>query len=763
MPESLSVVGQRKPLAESFDKAIGKADYCSTLRLPGMLVGKVLRSPYAHAKVLKVDYSKAEALPGVAAIVSGQDVKPIMYTWNVMTYQLPGGEINDMVLFGDHVRQVGDAVAAVAAVDEPTARKALSLIEVEYEELPAVFTIDEAVAEGAPTLHEFAPGNTPVPGVPVFCYGDAAKAFEESDIIVDGWYTTSKQVQAGMENAVCIADYSHGRLTVWSQTQLPHMAKRMLAYVMDLPEGNVRLIQPYAGAGFGAGTDMHGEPICAALAMKAAAPVQLWYTRDEDFNNRVTREHIAKIYMKVGISKDGTPKGLEAHFWGDAGSYMCKTASGCGVSLASNITEYDWEAMDQKISATYTNHIGGGAMRGFGGPQSSFVRETLVDEAIAQLGLDPVEWRIQHHRKVGGLGWFPSTQITSVGVEECLRVGAERIGWKEKWNKPQSGVKRRGVGVACMAWLSGAQPMLMEHSNATLKFAADGSASLLVAPGRIGQGIEGALAQVAAEVLTIPYEKINVIAGDTDVTGFDIGTHASRGAYCIGKAVLAAATKAKEELLQRAAEKLEEPLAALELKDGVITSATHPDKSMKLEDVAMDLIYTFNKDCHQIVAHATVEPNEFAPPWQSGFAEVEVDTETGVVQILKYVTVHDIGRAINPTTVEGQLDGGTQQGIGFALYEDPIISPKDGRMLSDGFDSYKIMCSADMPEMESLFVELGDPTGPFGAKSVGESGTFLQAPAIANAIYDAVGIRLRDLPMTPERVLAALKAKEAGA
>jgi len=763
MLDPLSVVGQRKPLAESHQKTIGRADYCSTLRLPGMLVGKVLRSPHAHALVTKVDYSKAEALPGVKAVVSSQDVPRKLFTWNIMTYQLPGGEINDMYLFDSKVRQVGDPVAAVAAVDEPTARRALDLIEVEYEPLPAAFTIDEATKEGAPTLHDFAPDNTPVPGVPVFCYGDAAAAFAEAAVTAEGWYSTSKQVQCGMENACCIADYQHGRLTVWSQIQLPHMAKRMLAHVMDLPEGNVRLIQPYAGYGFGAGTDLHGEPVCCALAMKAGAPVQLWYTRDEDFNNRVTREHIAKVYMKVGLAADGAPKALEAHFIGDAGSYMCKTASGCGVSLASNITEYDWEAMDQKISATYTNHIGGGAMRGFGGPQSSFVRETIVDEAVAKLGIDPVEWRLKYHRRVGGLGWFPSTQITSVGVEECLRVGAERIGWKEKWNKPQTGTKRRGVGVACMAWLSGAQPMLMEHSNATLKFNADGSATLVVSPGRNGQGIEGALAQVAAEVLTIPYEKINVLAGDTDVTGFDIGTHASRGAYCIGKAVLSAATKAKEEFLQRAAEKMEEPLAALELRDGQIVSTANPDKSMSIEETALDLIYTFNKDCHQIVAHATVEPNDFAPPWQAGFAEVEVDTETGVVEILKWITVHDIGRAINPMTVEGQLEGSTAQGLGFALWEDPIISETNGYMVTDGFDKYKIPSSADMPENEALLVELGDPTGPFGAKSVGESGMFLQAPAVANAIYDAVGIRLRDLPMTPERVLAAIQTKDAEA
>jgi len=750
------------PLPEAYEKATGRATYCSTMRLPGMLVGKVLRSPHPHARVAKVDYSKAESLPGVAAVVSGQDVKSKVYTKNVMTYQLPGGEIQDMTLFGDRVRYKGDEVAAVAAVDEPTARRALSLIEVEYEVLPAVFTVDDAIAEDAPVIHDFAPDNTPVSAVPTFCYGDAAKAFEESAVVAGGWYTTSKQIQAGMESAACVADYQHGKLTVWSQSQLPHMAKRMLAHVLDLPEADVRVIQPYAGAGFGAGCDLNAEPIAAVLAMKAGAPVQVWYSRDEDFNNRLTREHVAKVHMRVGLAADGTPKALEAHYWGDAGSYMCKTASGCGVALASNITPYEWEAMDQKLSATYTNHVGGGAMRGFGGMQSSFVRETIVDEAIAQLGMDPIEWRMKHHRNVGGLGWFPSARITSCALEECLTIGAERIGWKEKWNKPQSGTKRRGVGVACMAWLSGAQPMLLEHSNATLKFNADGSATLLVSPGRVGQGVEGALAQIAAEVLTIPYERINVIAGDTDITGFDIGTHASRGVYCIGKAVLAAATEAKEQFLQRAAEKLGLSNDTLVLEDGVISSTADQNCFVTLEEIALGLIYGFEHDCNQIVAHATVEPEDFAPPWQAGFAEVEVDIETGVVEVVKWITVHDIGRAINPSTVEGQLEGATCQGMGFALFEDPVISLSDGYMLTDGFDKYKIMSSVDLPDHEAILVEMGDPSGPFGAKSVGEAGLFLQAPAIANAIYDAVGIRLRDLPMTPERVLAAIQAKEAG-
>ncbi len=757
MAERLRVVGQRLPLAEAYEKVSGRAEYCSTMQLPGMLVGKVLRSPHPHARVLSIDASKARALPGVQAVVTRDDVPRKMFTWNVMTYQLPGGEINDMLLFDDKMRYKGDTVAAVAAVDEPTANAALALIDVEYEILPAVFTVDQATASAAPTIHDFAPDNVPVPFTPVFCYGDAQQGFADSYAVVEGDYTTTKQVQAGMEIACSVADFSKGRLTVWSQIQLPHMAKRMLAHVLDLPESRVRLVQPHAGCGFGAGTDMHNEPVCAALAMEAGAPVKLWYTRSEDFNNRVTREHVSRISMKIGVAKDGTPKALQARYVGDAGAYMCKTASGCGVSLASNITEYEFESMHQEITAVYTNHIGGGAMRGFGGPQSSFVRETLVDEVCEQIGMDPLEFRLKYHRRPGGLGWFPSTQISSCGVEECLRIGAERIGWYDKRGKKLTeGTRVHGVGTAIMAWLSGAQPMLMEHSNATLKFNADGGATLIVSPGMMGQGILGTLAQMAAETLGLEYGDINVLAGDTDITGFDIGTHASRGVYCIGKAVVAVSEKARDQFLARGAEKLDVAMENLEMKDRQVRSKLDPEKTIAVADLALDMIYSLNRDCVQVVAHATVEPTDFAPPWQAGFAEVAVDIETGVVDVVKWVTVHDIGLAINPMVVEGQLEGATAQGLGFALWEDPVVSDIDGTMLADSFERYRLPAIIDMPEHEAMIVELGDPTGPFGAKSVGESGMFLQAPAIANAIYDAVGVRLRDLPLTPERVFNAL-------
>ncbi|MGD8386193.1 MAG: molybdopterin-dependent oxidoreductase [Desulfobacteraceae bacterium] len=760
MQAELNVVGRRLPLKESFEKVTGKAEYCTTVSLPGMLVGKVLRSPHAHARVLKVDTEKAEAIPGVQAVVTSKDVPRKIFSTNVMTYQLLEGEILDMIFFGEVVRYIGEPVAAVAAVNEEAARAALAAIDVKYEVLPGVYTMEDAAAEGAPQLHDNVAGNVPIPPTPVFCYGDAEKGFAESDVIVGSLYHTSKQIQAGLENACSVADYRNGRLTVWSQIQLPHMAKRMLAHMFDLSESQVRVIQPYAGCGFGAGTDLITEHIAAALSIKAGAPVKLKFYRNEDFTNRFTREHVAKIDMKLGLKKDGSPKALQARYTGDAGAYVCKVASGCGVALAANITEYEFENMHQEIEVIYSNHLPCGAMRGYGGMQSSFVRETLVDEACEKIGMDPIEFRKKYHRGVGGLGWFPSTAISSCGLDECLDAGAKWIGWKKKWGKMKGdGPVKRGVGVAAMGWLSGAQPMLLEHSNATLKFNEDGGCSLIVSPGNLGQGIIGSLSQIAAETLGIDYDDIRVVLGDTDVTGFDIGTHASRGCYCIGRAVQKAAGMAREKFLARAAEKLGVSADELNMKDKRIFVKADPSQGVSYRDIAMDLIYNFEKNCEQLVVHATVEPTEFAPPWQAGFAEVEVDTETGVVKLVRWVTVHDIGRAINPTVVEGQLEGGAAQGIGFALFEDPIIDPATGVMLTDGFDKYKLPTTLDMPEYEVVLVELGDPTGPFGAKSVGESGLFLQAPAVANAIYDAVGVRMREVPMTAEKVLAAIQAK----
>jgi len=459
MGEALSVVGKRVPVKENYDKVQGKAEYCGSIALPGMLVGKLLFSPYAHARVVKIDTTRAESLQGVKAVVSKKAAPRRLFTWNAMVYQIPdGGDPPDQYIFDDVVRYIGEPVAAVAAVNEEVARTALDLIEVEYEELPAVLTVEEAVKEDAPRVHDAVEKNTPFPAAPLFCYGDVEQGFAESDAIVEGVFSTSKQCQAGLENAGSVADYRNGRLTVWSQTQVPHMAKRMIAQALDIPESTVRVIQPFAGNGFGSGAELCTEPYACLLAMKAGAPVKVVLTRNEDFCLRFTREHLVRIEMKMGVKKDGTPMALSARYTGDAGAYIAMTVAGTAVAAASNITVYEFRNMYQEIETIYTNHLPSGAMRGFGGMQSTFVREVLVDEACEKIGMDPIAFRKKHHRGVGGLGWFPDTKITSCWLDECLDAWMSvltrvRIASDGKKNGRDGGRKRRACGGEASGWL----------------------------------------------------------------------------------------------------------------------------------------------------------------------------------------------------------------------------------------------------------------------------------------------------------------------
>jgi len=418
-------------------------------------------------------------------------------------------------------------------------------------------------------------------------------------------------------------------------------------------------------------------------------------------------------------------------------------------------------------------------MRGFGNPEETFVREQVMDVAAEALGMDPVEFRLQNLCQLGDPGVFgPEFPITSSGMADCLRIGAERIGWKTRRGAPGAGgragarapstgeaappdgpcPRRRGLGVSCMAHNSGAWPVHVEHSNAFIKFREDGSAVLTIWPASVGTNAFTSLAQIAAEVLGIPFETVSVVWGDTDTNLYEIGSHASRTVYILGQAVERAAVDARNNLLARAAKTLGVSADALDMRDGMVFAPGRPSVAMTVAEVAKRSIYDLH-DVDQIVGKASFSPSTSPPPYQALFAEVEVDIETGEVDVLKMVVVNDSGRAINPMTVEGQLEGGAAQGIGYALHEDPVLDATTGRMLTDDFDTYKIPGSLDMPELETILLEQPDPTGPFGAKGVGEPGCVNQAPAIANAIYDAVGVRIWSLPMTPEKVLAALKGR----
>jgi xanthine dehydrogenase molybdenum-binding subunit len=399
-------------------------------------------------------------------------------------------------------------------------------------------------------------------------------------------------------------------------------------------------------------------------------------------------------------------------------------------------------------------------MRGFGNPEETYIREQVMDEAAEKIGMDPVEFRLMNLCQTGDPGVFgPDFPLADVAMEECIKIGAAKISWKEKRGSQKVGVRRRGVGMSCMAHNSGAWPVHAEHSNALIKFNEDASVVLTVFPAPIGTGAPGTLAQVAAEVLGLSYDDVHVTWGDTDTTLFEIGSHASRTMYIIGNAVRKAALEARGKLFKRAADKLEIDADDLEIKDKWIYPKGSPKRGISAVEIVKEAMYT-RDDVEEITGSCSHRPEDSPPPYQAVFCEVEVDTETGVVEVLKMVCVNDSGRAVNPMVVEGQLEGGASQGLGYALWEEPVMDCKTGEVLTNDFDTYKIATTLDMPQLEIVSIERPDPTGPFGAKGVGEPGCVNQAASVANAVYDAIGIRIWELPITPEKIFKALKDRK---
>ena len=786
--QGLSVVGRRMPDKAGVQKVTGAAKFVSDISLPGMLIGKVLHSPHAHARILRIDASAASRLPGVEAVVSYLDSPRKQYTGQLLNLQSEGGiepwGVYDVRVLEDRVRYVGDAVAAVAAVDEQTAEAALELIQVDYEVLPAVFDELEARREGAPQLHggvlRRQPDGLPGPEcvernlavhVAHHAVGDAEQGLREAHYLIEGVGYTSKQRPAPLETLHCVADFDcSGGLTVWSVTQQPFILRALLAYLFEIPVGLIRVKNEFTGGAFGAGLSAYREPICVLLAKKAGKPVKLVYSRQEEFVDRPTRSCMGPFTFRMGVDADGVIGAMDRQIVTAAGAHVEAAALCALVAGGSANSLYRCPNFRAEADAIYTNKSPSGAMRGFGNPEETFVREQVVDVAAEKLGMDPVELRLKNLCQVGDPGMFgPDFPLQTMGMADCLRIGAEKIGWAAKRGGRQAGgrqaggtPRRRGVGVSCMAHSSGAWPVHIDHSNATIRFNEDGSIVLSAWPAAIGTNCCTSLAQVAAEVLGLRFEDVHVVWGDTATARFEVGSYASRTMYTLGKAVELAALDARGKLLHRAAKHLAaagRPVAdagQLEIRGGRIFVKDLAEASVTVSEVVRGSVYN-RFVVEEIVGEASWGPKTSPSPYQALFAEVEVDTETGGVSVLKMVMVNDSGRSINPMTVEGQLEGGAAQGLGYALFEDPVLDPVTGRLLTDDFDTYKIACALDMPELEIILLEQPDPTGPFGAKGAGEPGCVNQAPAIANAVYDAVGVRIWRLPITPERVLEALR------
>ncbi|AZR73632.1 hypothetical protein BBF96_09675 [Anoxybacter fermentans] len=754
-----STIGKREIKVDAKVKVTGEARYVDDLVVKDMLIGKVLRSPYGHARILKIDTSKAEALPGVKVVVTFKDTPKIPFN----TAGFPPSEgailLEDQYILADKARFVGDPIAAVAAVDEDTAREALELIEVEYEPLPVILDGLEAFENKDVLIHDERSKDNICGRIPMVI-GDLEKGFAEADYIFEDTYRTQKVYQCSMEPCgAALAEIDvNGRIRIYTSTQMPHLVRSITAKSLGMPIRDIQIIKPYVGGAFGSRLGVVNEPIVALLAKKAGRPVKLVYDRHESFFTE--SRHPAIMTLKTGVKKDGTFTARYMKAIVDTGAYATHGPSLTAVLGGWFIGMYKTPAIQFEGYTVYTNTPPCGAFRGYGNPQATFAVESQIDQIARELGLDPIEIRLKNHPCKGETWLWSQMPIESCGLEECMKRAAISIGWEEKRKKKkeETGTKRRGVGFGYMMHVSGARPMLHEISSAVVKINEDGSVNLIYSCSDVGTGSATALTQIAAETLGVRYEDVIITqTADTDTAPFDIGSHASRQIYSGGYAVKKAAEQAKSGVLKIAAEMMNCKPDELDTKDGYVYHKEDPKRRLTIAEVSKEA--HFGKHGHQIMGMASTEPPGNPPVYAVQFAEVEVDIETGKVDVLKVAAAHDAGTAIHPPSVEGQIEGALQQGIGYALTE-TMLYASDGRPLNANFSDYKLLTSMDMPEIDSIIVEASSKTGAYGCKSIGESGLVATAAAIANAIYDAVGVRIKELPITPEKLLAALKEKE---
>jgi len=775
----LLVVGKGVPRVDARVKATGEAKYAVDIVLPGMLHGKFLRSPYAHARILNIDTSKAEKLPGVKKVITAKD--------------LPEGNTGPFVfdkppLSRDEARYVGDEIAAVAAETAAIAKAALDLIEVEYEELPAVFDPEDAMKPDAPIIHENFSEYIKVRGEPKVekgirnvaatvhqGSGDVEKAFAEADYIFEDQFTTPYVAHTCMEPHACVASFdASGKVTVWSSTQSVTFFRFGLAEIFKMPMNKVRVIQAFTGGGFGAKVDpLPLDFCCVALSKMTGRPVKIAYTREEEFT--AARGRFPYILdMKTGVKKDGTITARKVRVICDCGAYadMGPGTVQWGGHLHGSlyrIKNYCYDAV-----SVYTNKAYGTAFRGYGNNQNHFAGESQMDMIAERLEMNPVELRLKNATQTGDVT-ASGAVILSCGLSECIKkVSTETAKWREEIKRKgvkDAGVKRKGIGLACFAHASSSRFLPncdADFSAAYIRLNEDGTVHLAVGSNDIGQGSSTVMVQIAAEELGVRPEDVEIISADTEAAPLSLGSWASRETVMGGNAVIGAAKDAKRQLFEVAAKALEANVEDLEARDRRIYVKGSPDKGMSIAEVVLASIYT--KGGQAIIGKAHFDADDEIPDRETGVGnmaqnypfgaqavEVEIDIETGKVEVLRVAAAHDLGRAINSILSEGQIEGGVIQAIGYALTEE-IVFDNQGKISNPNFGDYRILTALDtaMP-VKSFFVEPIDPKGPFGAKGLGECTMIPTPPAIANAIYDAIGVRIKELPITPEKILNALK------
>ena len=753
--QQFSVVGKRVQRVEGFDKVTGDSEYIADIYLPGMLVGKVFRSPYPHARIRHIDTSKAEKLPGVRAVVTAED-----------TIKRPWGAFfaDQYILSVGKTRYVGEEVAAVAAIDPDIAEEAIDLIEVDWEPLHGVFDAEEAMQDGAPLVHDDKPNNLAMHLD--LERGNVAQAFAASDVIVEDTFTSMPQWHCSIETIGSVAEYATiGKYTIYMNTQTLFNARYRIATALGVPETDVRIIQSAVGGGFGGKScDDNNALVAAVLAKKARKPVKLINTREEEFLAGCRPRVFMKINVKMGFKKDGRIRAKELKVVADNGAYSAKAPAITGVAAMRHDTCYKYSDVKIDAKLVYTNKVPTGAFRGFGNPSAEWAVEQAIDLGAHALGIDPMELARINAAEVGYVSPH-GNRVTSCELKQCLDMTERMIDWKAKRANKQPNT---GLGLACTVHVSGKRHFGdYDGSSATIKINEDGKALILSGEGECGQGVHTAMCQIAAEELGVPVEDVEISRADTDLTTFCLGAFASRLTYVSGNAVKNAATNVKQQLFEQAAEMLEANAADLMARDGKIFVKGAEGKSLTVSDVARARLFRHNGapivgsgsfDADSVLPDSTRFGNESgAYNYGAQAAQVHVDPETGQVKILQFVVASDCGTVIYPLGAEGQVEGGLAQGIGYALTEGLQID--EGRPINPNFSDYRIPAMRDMPPLQHAFADSYEPTGPFGAKGLGELNMDPTAAVINNAIFDAVGVRIRTLPITPEKILRALKEK----
>ncbi|MBI2881920.1 MAG: xanthine dehydrogenase family protein molybdopterin-binding subunit [Candidatus Tectomicrobia bacterium] len=775
--KELKWVGKNVTREDGAEKATGKGIFATDMSLPHMLHGRYSRSKTAHARILHIDASKALKVPGVKAVITSEDC-PKDGAGNLRAF---GPYIQDhIILAHKKVRYIGEAVAAVAATDEDAAEEAADLIRVDYEELPAVFDPVEAMSSGAPILHENleqyggVPGFKPIRFGNVACQikllkGDPDKAFQEADCVLEQKFRTVTHHQCYLEPHAALAQVdAKGRATVWTSTQTVSEVRRGLMETLGLPASQIRAIAPFIGGGFGGKLDICVEPHAVLLARKTDRPVKIVLTREEEFISGHPR-HPFLLEYKTGAKKDGRIIAREARFIVDSGAYATHGPGVMGAAITHGRGPYAIPNVRIEASLVYTNKLPFGGYRGYGSPQTHFAGESQMDDLAKELGMDPIGLRMKN-AITEGQRLATGQPLRHTAYKETLRRAAESAGWdwenrKRPVRKPQDRRKKTGFGVASNQHVSA-----IFASGAILKMEADGAVTVLTGGTEVGAGQRTVLSQIAAEALSVPYEKVSIVMSDTLTTPYDWSTDASRTTYNIGNAILRAAAEVKEKLLEIAAAMLEADPKDLEMESGEVYVRSAPDRRATYHDVVMYGLYVgggvilgkgsfFDPPAYERPKDTQVEGWRFVPipafSYGTQIAEVEVDTETGRVEVTRLHSACDVGKAISPAGCEGQIEGAVSMSVGWILSEEMVF--EGGAVANPTFLDYKVPTTLDVPKVHPLLVEEPDPTGPFGAKGIGEPPLVPTAAAVANAIRDAIGVRICEMPFSPDRVLAALR------